>query len=172
MTDQTILLQQIRILHANENHLRNIMLSTLVNTNLIKVNLNATNKEQLFQELVDILHANNRISDKAQFLADIKKREADSITCMDGIAYPHAKSAAVLEPAIAVGIKKETVAYGDEDGVEPSVFFMIASPDNGADHHIHVLQELFGKFGDEFIEAMHNTRTEQEALDVLLSDQF
>ena len=148
------------------------MLSTLVNTNLIKINLSATNKDELFQELVNILHENNRIDDKANFLADIKKRESDSITCMDGIAYPHAKSKAVLEPAIAVGIKKATIEYGDEDGDEPSLFFMIASPDNGADHHIYVLQELFGKFGDEFIEAMHNATTEQEALDVLLSDQF
>ncbi len=97
------------------------MLSTLVNTHHIKINLNATSKDELFQELVDVLHANNRISDKAQFLADIQQREADSITCMDGIAYPHAKSKAVLEPAIAAGIKKETIAYGDEDGVEPFV---------------------------------------------------
>lgn len=148
------------------------MLSTLVNTNLIKINLSATNKDELFQELVNLLHKNNRIDDKAKFLADIKQRESDSITCMDGIAYPHAKSTAVLEPAIAVGIKKATIEYGDEDGNEPSLFFMIASPDNGADHHIYVLQELFGKFGDEFIEAMHNATTEQEALDVLLSDQF
>ncbi|WP_318419879.1 PTS sugar transporter subunit IIA [Photobacterium leiognathi] len=148
------------------------MLSTLVNTHHIKINLNATSKDELFQELVDVLHANNRISDKAQFLADIQQRESDSITCMDGIAYPHAKSKAVLEPAIAVGIKKETIAYGDEDGVEPSLFFMIASPDNGADHHIYVLQELFCKFGDEFLEAMHNATSEQQALDVLLSDQF
>ncbi|KPA51414.1 PTS fructose transporter subunit IIA [Photobacterium leiognathi subsp. mandapamensis] len=148
------------------------MLSTLVNPHHIKINLSATTKDELFQELVDVLHANNRISDKAQFLADIQQRESDSITCMDGIAYPHAKSKAVLEPAIAVGIKKETIAYGDEDGVEPSLFFMIASPDNGADHHIYVLQELFGKFGDEFLEAMHNATSEQQALDVLLSDQF
>ncbi len=145
------------------------MITELTNVNLIKGNLQTNNKKEVFEELAQMLFENNRISSKEAFLTDIEAREALSVTSMDGIAYPHAKSTAVTEPAIAVGVKREGIEYGDEEGVKPSVFFMIASPDNGADHHIYVLQELFGKFSEEFIEDIHNAKDENQILNILIN---
>ncbi|EMW0561997.1 PTS sugar transporter subunit IIA [Vibrio parahaemolyticus] len=145
------------------------MITELTNVNLIKGNLQANNKKEVFEELAQMLFENNRISSKEVFLTDIEARETLSVTSMDGIAYPHAKSKAVTEPAIAVGVKREGIEYGDEEGVKPTVFFMIASPDNGADHHIYVLQELFGKFSEEFIEDIHNAKDENQILNILIN---
>lgn len=145
------------------------MITELTNVNLIKGNLQANNKKEVFEELAQMLFENNRISSKEAFLTDIEAREALSVTSMDGIAYPHAKSKAVTEPAIAVGVKRAGIEYGDEEGVKPTVFFMIASPDNGADHHIYVLQELFGKFSEEFIEDIHNAKDENQILNILIN---
>lgn len=145
------------------------MITELTNVNLIKGNLQANNKKEVFEELAQMLFENNRISSKEAFLTDIEARETLSVTSMDGIAYPHAKSKAVTEPAIAVGVKREGIEYGDEEGVKPTVFFMIASPDNGADHHIYVLQELFGKFSEEFIEDIHNAKDENQILNILIN---
>ncbi|MFN1618171.1 PTS sugar transporter subunit IIA [Vibrio rotiferianus] len=145
------------------------MITELTNVNLIKGNLQANNKKEVFEELAQMLFENNRISSKEAFLTDIEAREALSVTSMDGIAYPHAKSKAVTEPAIAVGVKREGIEYGDEEGIKPTVFFMIASPDNGADHHIYVLQELFGKFSEEFIEDIHNAKNENQILNILIN---
>ncbi|ANZ11891.1 PTS sugar transporter subunit IIA [Vibrio parahaemolyticus] len=145
------------------------MITELTNVNLIKGNFQANNKKEVFEELAQMLFENNRISSKEAFLTDIEAREALSVTSMDGIAYPHAKSKAVTEPAIAVGVKREGIEYGDEEGVKPTVFFMIASPDNGADHHIYVLQELFGKFSEEFIEDIHNAKDENQILNILIN---
>ncbi|HBH7872162.1 TPA: PTS sugar transporter subunit IIA [Vibrio parahaemolyticus] len=145
------------------------MITELTNVNLIKCTLQANNKKEVFEELAQMLFENNRISSKEAFLTDIEARETLSVTSMDGIAYPHAKSKAVTEPAIAVGVKREGIEYGDEEGVKPTVFFMIASPDNGADHHIYVLQELFGKFSEEFIEDIHNAKDENQILNILIN---
>lgn len=145
------------------------MITELTNVNLIKGNLQANNKKEVFEELAQMLFENNRISSKEAFLTDIEARETLSVTSMDGIAYPHAKSKAVTEPAIAVGVKREGIEYGDEEGVKPTVFFMIASPDNGGDHHIYVLQELFGKFSEEFIEDIHNAKDENQILNILIN---
>ncbi|EIU6829074.1 TPA: PTS sugar transporter subunit IIA [Vibrio parahaemolyticus] len=145
------------------------MITELTNVNLIKGNIQANNKKEVFEELAQMLFENNRISSKEAFLTDIEARETLSVTSMDGIAYPHAKSKAVTEPAIAVGVKREGIEYGDEEGVKPTVFFMIASPDNGADHHIYVLQELFGKFSEEFIEDIHNAKDENQILNILIN---
>jgi len=145
------------------------MITNLTNANLIKKNLTSTDKEDIFDELATLLENEKRISSKSLFLQDIRNRESLSVTSMDGIAYPHAKSKAVIEPAIAVGIKQDGIEYGDEDGIKPTLFFMIASPDNGADHHIYVLQELFGKFCDEFIENINNAKDEQQVLNILIN---
>lgn len=145
------------------------MITKLTNVSLINDNLQANNKQQVFEELAQMLLDDQRINNKQAFLDDIQTRESQSITSMDGIAYPHAKSKAVTEPAIAVGVKREGIDYGDEDGIKPTVFFMIASPDNGADHHIYVLQELFGKFSDEFIQDIHNAKDQQQILDILIN---
>ncbi len=145
------------------------MITELTNVNLIKGNLQANNKKEVFEELAQMLFENNRISSKEAFLTDIEARDTLSVTSMDGIAYPHAKSKAVTEPAIAAGVKREGIEYGDEEGVKPTVFFMIASPDNGADHHIYVLQELFGKFSEEFIEDIHNAKDENQILNILIN---
>ncbi|MGL4381990.1 MAG: PTS sugar transporter subunit IIA [Vibrio sp.] len=145
------------------------MITELTNINLIQCHLQANNKQELFNELAAMLLQNNRINSQQDFLNDITAREALSVTSMDGIAYPHAKSKAVIQPAIAVGLKREGIDYGDEEGIKPSVFFMIASPDNGADHHIYVLQELFGKFSDEFIDDIHNATDAQQILNILIN---
>ncbi|MDV7105150.1 PTS sugar transporter subunit IIA [Vibrio sp. TH_r3] len=145
------------------------MIIDLINTRLITKNLQAENKKDVFTELANMLFQDNRINSVNDFINDVEKRESVSVTSSFGIAYPHAKSKAVVEPAIAIGVKQEGIEYDDEDGINPTVFFMIASPDNNADHHIYVLQELFGKFGDEFIEEIHKAKNEQDILNILIN---
>lgn len=145
------------------------MIEKLTNVKLIMNRLKASTKKEVLDELAQALFDDGCIITKDDFLEDINIRESISVTSTDGIAYPHTKSKSVIKPAIAVGIKREGLDYGDEDGIEPTVFFMIASPDNGADHHIYVLQDLFGKFSEEFIEAMHNANSEHQILDVLVN---
>ncbi|TWD43154.1 PTS system IIA component (Fru family) /PTS system IIB component (Fru family) /PTS system IIC component (Fru family) [Vibrio crassostreae] len=147
------------------------MITTLINQDLIKLSLSADSKEEVFKELIDVLYAQGRISDKAQFLADIKAREEQGNTGFEeGIALPHAKSAAVTKPAVVIGVHQQGIEYGADDGQPSKLFFMIASPDGGDNHHIEVLAELSSKLIEEgFIESFMNAQSEQEALELLLS---
>ena len=146
------------------------MITNLINEQLICLNLKATTKEEVFVEMIDILHAQGRVSDKQQFLADIHAREELGNTGFeDGVALPHAKSAAVSEPAVAIGISRSGIEYGAEDGLPSKLFFMIASPDGGANHHIEVLAELSSKLiEDGFIDAFLAAKSEKDALALLL----
>ncbi|MGL4735791.1 MAG: PTS fructose transporter subunit IIABC [Enterovibrio sp.] len=122
----------------------------LINEKLICLQLQASDKKEILQELVDILYQNGRLHDPQQFLADVYKREELGNTGFEeGIALPHAKSAAVKEPAVVVGISRQGIDYGAEDGKPSQLFFMIASPENGGDHHIEVLAQLSGKLLEE-----------------------
>ncbi|MBY7947376.1 fructose-specific PTS transporter subunit EIIC [Vibrio fluvialis] len=149
------------------------MITKLINEDLIKLNLQATSKEEVFNELVSILYTQGRISDQTQFLADIKERETLGNTGFeDGVAIPHAKSTAVLAPAVVIGVSQSGIDYGAEDGLPSKLFFMIASPDGGDNHHIEVLAELSSKLiEDGFIDAFLNATTSEQALALLLAKQ-
>lgn len=149
------------------------MITKLINEHLITLDLQANTKEAVFKELVGILYSQGRISDQAQFLTDIHAREALGNTGFEeGIALPHAKSTAVIEPAVVIGVHKTGIDYGAEDGQPSKLFFMIASPDGGDNHHIEVLAELSSKLIEEgFIDNFLRAPSPQHALQLLLAKQ-
>ncbi|PSU61805.1 PTS fructose transporter subunit IIABC [Photobacterium phosphoreum] len=149
------------------------MITTLINEQLINLNLKATTKDEVFAEMADILVQQGRVANKTQFLVDVKAREELGNTGFeDGVALPHAKSAAVIKPAVAIGVSRNGIEYGAEDGLPSKLFFMIASPDGGDNHHIEVLAELSSKLiEDGFIDAFLAAKTPADALALLLAEK-
>ncbi|MCG6267986.1 PTS fructose transporter subunit IIABC [Vibrio furnissii] len=147
------------------------MITELINERLIRLNLSAQDKDGVLSELVDVLDQEGRLYDKQQFLADIYAREELGNTGFeDGVAIPHAKSRAVKAPAVVIGISRNGIEYGAEDGLPSQLFFMIASPDGGANHHIEVLAELSSKLIEEgFIAQFLAAQNEHQALELLLA---
>lgn len=147
------------------------MITQLINEKLIRLDVKATTKDALFKELIEVLDQQGRLHDKTQFLADIYAREELGNTGFDeGVAIPHAKSSAVKEPAVVIGVSRQGIDYGSEDGVPSKLFFMIASPDGGANHHIEVLAELSSKLiEDGFIDLFLQAKTVEQALQLLLA---
>ncbi|HIF9182303.1 TPA: PTS fructose transporter subunit IIABC [Photobacterium damselae] len=149
------------------------MITTLINEKLINLDLQATTKDQVFAEMAEMLTQQGKVADKEQFIADIYAREELGNTGFEeGVALPHAKSAAIASPAVAIGVSRQGIEYGAEDGLPSKLFFMIASPDGGANHHIEVLAELSSKLiEDGFIDAFLAAKTPEEALNLLLADK-
>jgi fructose PTS system EIIBC or EIIC component len=77
--------------------------SGIYSDRLIRLDVKATTKATLFEELIDVLDQEGRLHDKQQFLSDIYAREGlGNIGFDDGVAIPHAKSSAVKEKEAAV----------------------------------------------------------------------
>ncbi|MDG6881390.1 EIIBCA-Man [Phocoenobacter uteri] len=149
------------------------MITQLINEKLICLDLKATTKDEVFRELTEILNSQGKLKDPEQFLKDVYAREQIGNTGFEnGIAMPHAKSSAITEPAVVVGISRRGIDYDAEDGELSKLFFMIASPDDSSDHHIQVLAELSSKLiEDGFIDALFNAKTNSEALTLLLAEK-
>ncbi|CAJ1803346.1 fructose-specific PTS transporter subunit EIIC [Aeromonas veronii] len=147
------------------------MITTLINEHLINLDLKATRKEEVFTEMARLLASQGKVSDEQAFIKDLWAREELGNTGFEeGVALPHAKSAAVCNPAVAIGISRNGIDYGAEDGKPSHIFFMIASPDGGANHHIEVLAELSGKLIEEgFIAKLLAAKTPADALALLLA---
>lgn len=145
------------------------MLPTMTNGRLICLELKATSKEALFDEMAQMLARDGAVSDQQQFVKDIWAREQLDCTGFEqGVALPHAKSKAVSRPAIAIGVSRQGIEYGAEDGKPTQLIFMIASPDGGANHHIEVLAELSTRLLEPgFIEQMKAATTVEQALTLL-----
>ncbi|WP_421222816.1 PTS fructose transporter subunit IIABC [Aeromonas sp. 602293] len=147
------------------------MITTLINEHLINLDLKATRKEEVFTEMARLLASQGKVSNEQAFIKDLWAREDLGNTGFEeGVALPHAKSAAVCNPAVAIGISRNGIEYGAEDGKPSHIFFMIASPDGGANHHIEVLAELSGKLIEEgFIAKLLAAKTPADVLALLLT---
>lgn len=148
-------------------------ITNLIEPETICLDLKATTKADALKELVELLNAAGKLADKEQFLADLWKREEIGNTGFeDGVAIPHAKSDAVTEPAVAVGISRTGIDYGAEDGELSDVFFMLASPDGGDHHHIEVLAQLSTKLiEEEFISQLKAAQSVEQARELLTDIQ-
>ena len=145
------------------------MLTTLIDEGLICLDIAANDKQGLFVELAARLKACGKIGNQDQFVRDLWAREnLDNTGFEQGVALPHAKSEAVLQPAIVIGISRQGIDYGTEDGLASKLFFMIASPAGGANHHIEVLAELSTKLLEPgFIPRMQAATSKAEVLSLL-----
>ncbi|OKQ17720.1 fructose-specific PTS transporter subunit EIIC [Vibrio antiquarius] len=148
-------------------------ITNLIELETICLDLKAQTKDEALKELVEMLEAAGKLNSQSQFLADIWKREEIGNTGFDdGIAIPHAKSDAVAQPAVAVGISRNGIDYGAEDGELSDVFFMLASPDGDDHHHIEVLAQISTKIiEDGFVEKLKLAQSREEALEMLTDIQ-
>ncbi|MGL4946234.1 MAG: fructose PTS transporter subunit IIA, partial [Cetobacterium sp.] len=148
------------------------MLDKMLVKSCINLNLKATDKAGVIDELVDVLYNNSRLNDKEEFKKTILKREEQSSTGLEeGIAIPHGKSASVKIPTIAFGLSKTGIDYDSLDGEPSTLFFMIAAPANATDSHIETLSQLTSLLlDDDVIEQLLNVKNEDEVLNILLKE--
>lgn len=109
----------------------------------IVLGLEAGSKEEVWQVLADKLASAGAVNDVKQYLADIAARESQGTTGVGfGVAIPHAKSAAVAAPALAMARLTNGVDVASLDDSKADLFFLIASPASGGDLHLRALAKL------------------------------
>ncbi|WP_163468961.1 fructose-specific PTS transporter subunit EIIC [Fusobacterium sp. IOR10] len=149
------------------------MLKSMITKECISLNLTAKSKNDVIDELVNMLFENGKLNDPKEYKAQILKREEESSTGLEeGIAIPHAKTAAVKVPTVAIGISKDGVDFNSLDGEPSKLFFMIAAPANAKDSHIEVLSQLSTSLLDDDIrEGVLNAKSKEEIINILLKSE-
>ena len=148
-------------------------ITNLIELDTICLDLKAQTKQEALEELTKMLEDAGKLNNSSQFLVDIWKREEIGNTGFDdGIAIPHAKSDAVVKPAVAVGISHKGIDYDAEDGELSDVFFMLASPDGDDNQHIEVLAQISTKIiEDGFVEKLKAAQSREDAHEMLTDIQ-
>lgn len=118
-------------------------ISDLLKKETMILDLASTTKEAVIDELIAKLGEAGRLNDAEAYKKAILAREAQSTTGLgDGIAIPHAKTAAVKTPAIAFGRSKAGIDYEALDGQPSHLFFMIAASEGANNEHLATLAKL------------------------------
>lgn len=123
--------------------------NALTTADLIIVGLEADSKESATRMLAERMVATGRVTDIEGYLEDVRLREAQMDTGLPGgIGIPHARSAHVTRPTVAIGTSVRGVDFGAHDG-PAHLIFLIGAPDGSDDAHLHILAALARKLVHE-----------------------
>lgn len=121
----------------------------IITADLVSLGLAPASKDALIEQLSAQLAAQGRVTDGETFAADVRAREAQIPTGMEGrVALPHAKSDTVLVPSIAVATVPAGLDFAGPDG-DATLVFLLATPTTGANVHLGLLQALARQLVDE-----------------------
>jgi fructose-specific phosphotransferase system IIA component len=120
-----------------------VLLSDLLSSSLVKVPLEASTKDEILAELVQVLADERCIRDADEVLRVIREREAVLSTGIgNGVAIPHGKSMASPQLSIAAGVAREPVEYDALDGEPVRLVFLLVGPEAAAGAHIKALSRI------------------------------
>lgn len=140
-----------------------------ITENVIKVPLIATTKAEVLRELVDILVDSGSITDGTAAYNALLERESKGSTGLEnGIAVPHAKTDAVAEIAIAIGIAPHGIDFQALDGQKSTAFFLILAAPDQSGSHIEALSEIARMTRSAaFMRALIGSRDAREVVELI-----
>lgn len=120
-----------------------MLLGDIFQKDTIVVNLESTEKDELFEELVEKIHSCYPEVDREEALKDLNEREEKMTTgIMHSVAIPHAQVSSIRTTVGAIGISKDGIDYDSLDKAPVYVVFMLLGPQNEAERHIQILKSL------------------------------
>ncbi|HTP57427.1 MAG TPA: PTS sugar transporter subunit IIA [Spirochaetia bacterium] len=109
----------------------------------IKCRLEAEDKAEVFEELVDHLVIQFGLNSRDEILEAIKRREEKMSTGIKrGIAIPHAKTTFTRGVIGVLGISGRGIDYESLDGEPVHMLFLLVSSEEDAGTHLAVLKKI------------------------------
>jgi len=120
-----------------------MILQDVLLPDFIKVDMEAEDKDEAFEELVDHYCQADNSNARDEILDAIMEREAKMSTGIHkGIAVPHGKTTAVDTMRGVLGISRKGIHYDSLDGEPVYLLFMIISPMEDSEKYLRLLKHL------------------------------
>ena len=139
-------------------------ITDLLSTSAIKLNGVAHSKEEVINQMVDLMANNGNIINKEEYKRVVMEREKEGTTGIgEGIAIPHGKTDAVSKPGLSAMVIPNGVNFDSLDGQPAKLIFLIAAPNTKDNVHLDVLSRLSTLLMDtEFRKELLNAETPAE----------
>jgi mannitol/fructose-specific phosphotransferase system IIA component (Ntr-type) len=147
--------------------------SELLTPALIKVGLESEEKEELFEEMVQIFVDNGVLHDRDAALQAIFEREAKMSTGIArGLALPHGKIEEATGLIMTIGVSKVGIEYDSLDGEPVYVVLMVFAEIGNPGPHIEALAEISRLFSiPGFSEKIQNAATSEEVMQLIKQEE-
>ncbi len=148
-------------------------ISELLKPSLIKMSLQADNKEELFPEMVQLFVSEGLIKDRSTAVRILEEREAKMSTGIaNGLGLPHGKLPEAKQTLLAMGISKEGIEYDSLDGEQVYIVITIFAELENPGQHIQVLAEISRLFSiPGFKERIQGAASPSDVLDIIRSEE-
>ena len=119
-----------------------MLLTDLLTIDRIRIPLEATTKDDILRELVDVI-TQQGVNEPEEVLRAVREREAVLSTGIgNGVAIPHGKSAVVPDLVMAAGRTASPIEFDSLDGQPVQLLFMLVGPETAAGPHIKALSRI------------------------------
>ncbi len=120
-----------------------VSLAELFSAERIKVNLEAEDKPEVFEELVDLLAGRYALDCRDEILRAVVRREEKMSTGIKrGIAIPHAKTSFTRGVIGVLGLSRAGIDYASLDGEPVHLLFLVVSSEQDATTHLATLKKI------------------------------
>lgn len=118
-------------------------LRTVLTEDTVNLHLKGTTKEEIIDEMLEILVQAGKVTDKKAARECVLDRERKMSTGMKhGIAIPHGKTDTVDDLVACIGISDTPVDFDSLDQEPCRIFIMTLSPVNKTGPHLQFLAEI------------------------------
>ncbi len=120
-----------------------MVLGDVFSPDLIKIGLEGEDKEEVFEELIELYVSSHPAASRAAILEAVKSRESKLSTGIKyGIAIPHAQTAQIPKVTGLIGISRNGIDYDALDGNPVHLVFMLLNSADSCALHLRVLKRL------------------------------
>lgn len=146
-------------------------LKKVLSKDVVRLGLEANTKNDIIEEILDILVDAGKVPDRKAALKCLLEREKKMSTGMQyGIAIPHGKTDTVDGLVAALAIKKGGMDFGSLDSLPSTIFILTLSPVNRTGPHIQFMAEISRLLSEpECCKKVLAAGDAQEVLDILFA---
>ncbi len=120
-----------------------MQLQDIFTPSTIKLDLESEDKDEVFEELVDVMVNAHQLKVRTEILEAIHDRESKMSTGIrDGIAVPHGKTDVVSQLLGVIGLSKQGIDYDALDGKPVHLLFLLVSPADQSGPHLKMLRNI------------------------------
>lgn len=147
--------------------------SELLNENNVLLNVEAKDKYELIDKLIDVVASSGKVLDKEKVRNCVYEREKILSTGVGkGFAVPHGKTDAVSDIVLAFAITKEPLDYEALDNQPVRLVMLMVGKDSLVSSHIKLLSRISRLMNnDEFRESLLNAKTKEEVLEIFRKEE-
>jgi fructose-specific phosphotransferase system IIA component len=120
-----------------------VQLTDLLGPERIKIPLVSSTKDEILEELVEVVGRQGSIRDLSEVLRAVREREEVLSTGIgSGVAIPHGKSAGITDLSLVAGVTPGGIDFEALDGKPVNLFFLLVGPETAAGQHVKALSRI------------------------------